>query len=135
MLMVPVAHQTPLFLFKQNLCLYLYRVSNYFHFIFSGGASGSGAAATGANAQRGGSSNMYSARHSVSSSSGVLMVGPNFRVGKKIGCGNFGELRLGEYRKWILNDRKHTVDTFFGEKCKFYWTLEKQSQTYCVTKL
>uniref|UniRef100_A0A4W3IE72 non-specific serine/threonine protein kinase n=1 Tax=Callorhinchus milii TaxID=7868 RepID=A0A4W3IE72_CALMI len=26
--------------------------------------------------------------------SGVLMVGPNFRVGKKIGCGNFGELRL-----------------------------------------
>ena len=27
-----------------------------------------------------------------SSNSGVLMVGPNFRVGKKIGCGNFGEL-------------------------------------------
>jgi casein kinase 1 gamma len=24
------------------------------------------------------------------------MVGPNFRVGKKIGCGNFGELRLGK---------------------------------------
>jgi casein kinase 1 gamma len=60
----------------------------------SGGASGSGAA-QGAG-QRGGSSNMYSARHSVSSSSGVLMVGPNFRVGKKIGCGNFGELRLGK---------------------------------------
>ncbi|KAK2086915.1 hypothetical protein P7K49_032822 [Saguinus oedipus] len=32
-------------------------------------------------------------------SSGVLMVGPNFRVGKKIGCGNFGELRLGEARR------------------------------------
>lgn len=31
-----------------------------------------------------------------SNSSGVLMVGPNFRVGKKIGCGNFGELRLGK---------------------------------------
>lgn len=31
-----------------------------------------------------------------SSSSGVLMVGPNFRVGKKIGNGNFGELRLGK---------------------------------------
>jgi len=30
-----------------------------------------------------------------SSSAGVLMVGPNFRVGKKIGSGNFGELRLG----------------------------------------
>lgn len=42
---------------------------------------------------------MYSARHSVSSSSGVLMVGPNFRVGKKIGCGNFGELRLGKSQK------------------------------------
>jgi len=34
---------------------------------------------------------------STSSSSNVLMVGPNFRVGKKIGCGNFGELRLGMY--------------------------------------
>ncbi|KAH8039655.1 hypothetical protein HPB51_008248 [Rhipicephalus microplus] len=35
-----------------------------------------------------------------SSNSGVLMVGPNFKVGKKIGCGNFGELRLdySEYR-------------------------------------
>jgi len=26
----------------------------------------------------------------------AMMVGPNFRIGKKIGCGNFGELRLGE---------------------------------------
>ncbi|VUZ56475.1 unnamed protein product [Hymenolepis diminuta] len=25
-----------------------------------------------------------------------LFVGPNFRVGKKIGCGNFGEIRLGK---------------------------------------
>lgn len=32
----------------------------------------------------------------MSSSSGVLMVGPNYRVGKKIGSGNFGELRLGK---------------------------------------
>ena len=24
------------------------------------------------------------------------MVGPNFRVGKKTGCGNFGELQLGK---------------------------------------
>ena len=31
-----------------------------------------------------------------SSNPGVLMVGPNYRVGKKIGCGNFGELRVGE---------------------------------------
>lgn len=35
-------------------------------------------------------------RPSSSTSSGVLMVGPNFRVGKKIGCGNFGELKLGK---------------------------------------
>uniref|UniRef100_A0A8D8XBG0 non-specific serine/threonine protein kinase n=1 Tax=Cacopsylla melanoneura TaxID=428564 RepID=A0A8D8XBG0_9HEMI len=42
-------------------------------------------------------STMHSSRHSVSTSnSGYLMVGPNFRVGKKIGCGNFGELRLGK---------------------------------------
>ena len=36
-----------------------------------------------------------------SSGSGVLMVGPNFRVGKKIGCGNFGELRLGKCHNFI----------------------------------
>ena len=34
-------------------------------------------------------------RRSANTTSGMLMVGPNFRVGKKIGCGNFGELRLG----------------------------------------
>lgn len=33
---------------------------------------------------------------STNSSSVQLMVGPNYRVGKKIGCGNFGELRLGK---------------------------------------
>uniref|UniRef100_A0A183BXN5 Protein kinase domain-containing protein n=1 Tax=Globodera pallida TaxID=36090 RepID=A0A183BXN5_GLOPA len=33
---------------------------------------------------------------STNASVGVLMVGPNFKVGKKIGCGNFGELRLGK---------------------------------------
>ncbi|NXK65364.1 KC1G1 kinase, partial [Sylvietta virens] len=38
----------------------------------------------------------HGSRPSSSTSSGVLMVGPNFRVGKKIGCGNFGELRLGK---------------------------------------
>ena len=50
-------------------------------------------------------SNMHTSRHSVSSSSGVLMVGPNFRVGKKIGCGNFGELRLGKVICIIKNVR------------------------------
>jgi len=37
-----------------------------------------------------------SSRPGPPASSSVLMVGPNFRVGKKIGCGNFGELRLGK---------------------------------------
>lgn len=59
---------------------------------------------------------MYSARHSVSSSSGVLMVGPNFRVGKKIGCGNFGELRLGE----SLNKKKY-FDTLSIRMCRHYF--------------
>merc|ERR1711997_1432174 len=40
--------------------------------------------------------NMAQSRGTTSGSSSVLMVGPNFRVGKKIGCGNFGELRLGK---------------------------------------
>lgn len=48
------------------------------------------------------SNNMYSTRQSVSTTTGVLMVGPNFRVGKKIGCGNFGELRLGKFIHTIL---------------------------------
>ncbi|XP_068693434.1 casein kinase I-like [Montipora capricornis] len=39
---------------------------------------------------------LQSPRNSSGSGSGVMMVGPNFRVGKKIGCGNFGELRLGK---------------------------------------
>ena len=39
---------------------------------------------------------MASASRTTSGSSSVLMVGPNYRVGKKIGCGNFGELRLGK---------------------------------------
>lgn len=51
---------------------------------------------TGAGGRGNAGGTMHTSRHSVSSSSGVLMVGPNFRVGKKIGCGNFGELRLGK---------------------------------------
>jgi len=49
------------------------------------------------------SASRVSERTSYSSSQGsgvpgqaVTMVGPNFRVGKKIGSGNFGELRLGK---------------------------------------
>jgi hypothetical protein len=43
---------------------------------------------------------------STASGSTQLMVGPNYRVGKKIGCGNFGELRLGK--------RQHGLYSFFG---------------------
>ena len=39
---------------------------------------------------------------SSSGGSNVLMVGPNFRVGRKIGCGNFGELRLGIIKKILV---------------------------------
>lgn len=47
---------------------------------------------------RQGRSSVHSPRTSSnSSSSGVMMVGPNFRVGKRIGSGNFGELRLGKF--------------------------------------
>lgn len=64
----------------------------------SGGGGGGGGGVGGAAGARTtvSASNMYAARQSVSTSTGVLMVGPNFRVGKKIGCGNFGELRLGK---------------------------------------
>lgn len=55
--------------------------------------AGKRASRTSGNAAR---PNMHTSRHSVTSTSNLLMVGPNFRVGKKIGCGNFGELRLGE---------------------------------------
>lgn len=64
----------------------------------TGAAMGGGATVGTANRS---SSGMYAPRHSVGSS-GVLMVGPNFRVGKKIGCGNFGELRLGEWNIFVF---------------------------------
>ena len=41
-------------------------------------------------------SGMQPRSSSATSGSSMTMVGPNFRVGKKIGCGNFGELRLGK---------------------------------------
>ena len=36
----------------------------------------------------------------------MLMVGPNFRVGKRIGAGNFGEIRLGQIDR---DDRPRTA--------------------------
>lgn len=61
-----------------------------------------------------GSNNMYSTRQSVSTTTGVLMVGPNFRVGKKIGCGNFGELRLGKFSE-------NYIDNFCKKTCSVEW--------------
>jgi len=57
-----------------------------------GGGAGTGGKEADARRTR---ANMATSRGPPASSS-VLMVGPNFRVGKKIGCGNFGELRLGK---------------------------------------
>ncbi len=66
-----------------------------------GGAGGGGGTGGGDNRRVSQTSsrtrqNMASSSRAASGSSSVLMVGPNFRVGKKIGCGNFGELRLGK---------------------------------------
>jgi len=60
----------------------------------------------------------------------VLMVGPNFRVGKKIGCGNFGELRLGKTFVKILNSFpklplvKCDVSDFFAKNRNFEQKLK-----------
>ena len=64
------------------------------------------------------------------SSSGVMMVGPNFRVGKKIGCGNFGELRLGKmFVSFPLASYPLTV-AFMSSNCFpcLYFIREKSVQ-------
>eukprot|EP00127_Corallochytrium_limacisporum_P005524 Clim_evm41s207 gene=Clim_evmTU41s207 len=38
----------------------------------------------------------YSGKRGQGSGNALVMVGPNFRVGKKIGCGNFGEIHIGK---------------------------------------
>uniref|UniRef100_W5KE19 non-specific serine/threonine protein kinase n=1 Tax=Astyanax mexicanus TaxID=7994 RepID=W5KE19_ASTMX len=60
-----------------------------------GGGGGKGEVEEGKRMSKTGSRTGHGSRSSTTNS-GVLMVGPNFRVGKKIGCGNFGELRLGK---------------------------------------
>jgi len=52
------------------------------------------------------------------------MVGPNFRVGKKIGCGNFGELRLGE----LLFIRLH----YYRKKFYYRKTYNRSPGLYCI---
>lgn len=75
---------------------------------------------------------MYSGRHSVSSSTGVLMVGPNFRVGKKIGSGNFGELRLGKWLfmlshifRMLYDDHEIYMHVFVSLFCVAEWNGER----------
>ena len=45
----------------------------------------------------------------------MLMVGPNFRVGKRIGAGNFGEIRLGT--NITLRTKKISSHSFQGKIC------------------
>lgn len=54
------------------------------------------------------------------------MVGPNFRVGKKIGCGNFGELRLGEVSVMPVNQGGH---------CWGYWVTSVCFQNWLCCQL
>lgn len=61
-----------------------------------GGGGGKGEAEEGKKMSKTGGSRSGHTGRTSAPNSGVLMVGPNFRVGKKIGCGNFGELRLGK---------------------------------------
>lgn len=82
-----------------------------------------------ANAAR---SNVHSSRHSVTSSSGVLMVGPNFRVGKKIGCGNFGELRLGESFTSSLRSETIVFFSFREKNERFFWKVKENVWHKCI---
>jgi casein kinase 1, gamma len=68
-------------------------------------------------------------------STAVMMVGPNFRVGKKIGSGNFGELRLGKN----LYNNEHVAIKLEPMKTKapqlhleyrFYKLLGSQGQSF-----
>lgn len=64
---------------------------------------------------------------STNSSSVQLMVGPNYRVGKKIGCGNFGELRLG---KPLHNHPIHINSCFYASSICRKKFIYKRTRRY-----
>lgn len=76
--------------------------------------------------------NAYSSRYSVTSSSNVLMVGPNFRVGKKIGSGNFGELRLGEFDCLFLSSFFIFLIITYLSICIFFRLFFDVRSTYMI---
>jgi hypothetical protein len=55
--------------------------------------------------------------------SGVLMVGPNFKVGKKIGSGNFGELRLGLISIYLISFSIFTLFYFILLRINYYYYI------------
>lgn len=76
---------------------------------------------------------MYSTRQSVSTTTGVLMVGPNFRVGKKIGCGNFGELRLGKFVKCLTYfNRREGKSSYMGYKVPIMIAIKIEGITHAA---
>ena len=69
------------------------------------------------------------------------MVGPNFRVGKKIGCGNFGELRLGKchiksieffFNKIIFLQSNNFTEPKLGNIAILSTNYENDEITYCI---
>uniref|UniRef100_A0A8C5QMW8 Casein kinase I n=1 Tax=Leptobrachium leishanense TaxID=445787 RepID=A0A8C5QMW8_9ANUR len=70
----------------------------------------------------------HNTRGTGSSNSGVLMVGPNFRVGKKIGCGNFGELRLG---KNLYTNKYQLVVPKLGMHRYHFFKTEYEYRYFC----
>lgn len=64
-------------------------------------------------------SNISSTTTLASNSESVLKVGPNYRVGKKIGNGNFGEIRLGKN----LYTNEHVAIKMVWSFLLIYWFL------------
>ena len=62
----------------------------------TGGGRGAGLASSTAEKANETTTSTSATASNTSAPNAMLMVGPNFRVGKRIGAGNFGEIRLGK---------------------------------------